>query len=389
MPDGGGPSLETDVLVVGGGVSGCAAAYYLAREGIEVVLIDRDDINTAASGRNAGSLHLQLMAFSFHRADAKERADRQAVLPLFLQAVATWQELSRELDCDIQLKRCGGLMVAESAGQMKFLDDKIKLERARGLDVQLLSRAETRALAPYLSDRVVGAELCADEGKLNPTLAIPALARDAERRGARILRHRRLLDLRCEGGRFLADTTRGRVVCRRVVNAAGPWSATVAAMVGIDLPVGQKCVQSHVSEPAPPLIGHLICHAERILTLKQVANGNIIIGGGWPARIDPARSTPTVSRASIAGNMWTARQIVPDLGRLGLLRSWAGINIATDGKPILGEVPGVPGFFNAIPADSGLTLGPIGARLVAEQVAGKSLSADIGPYGADRFSRPT
>ena len=69
--------------------------------------------------------------------------------------------------------------------------------------------------------------------------------------------------------------------------------------------------------------------------------------------------------------------------------SWAGINIVTDGKPILGEVPGVPGFFNAIPADSGLTLGPIGARLVAEQVAGKSLSADIKPYGTDRFSRPT
>ena len=100
------------------------------------------------------------------------------------------------------------------------------------------------------------------------------------------------------------------------------------------------------------------------------------------------RGTPTVLRESIAGNMWTAVQIVPGLGRLRMLRSWAGINIASDGRPILGEVPGVQGFFNAIPADSGLTLGPIGARLVAEQLAGKSLSIDIGPYAIDRFSRP-
>jgi glycine/D-amino acid oxidase-like deaminating enzyme len=160
-------------------------------------------------------------------------------------------------------------------------------------------------------------------------------------------------------------------------------------MLGIELPVGQRYVQSHVSEPAPPIIGHLVCHAERILTLKQVANGNVIIGGGWPAKINAAPLVPMVLRESIAGNLWTATSIVPTLGRLKMLRSWAGINIASDGRPILGEVPGVPGFFNAIPSDSGLTLGPIGARLVADQVAGKSPSVDMRPYAVDRFARPT
>ena len=89
------PRIDTDVLIVGGGVSGCAMAYYLAREGIDVVLIDRDDINMAASGRNAGSLHLQLMAFSFHNASPAERAGRRAALPLFVRGVQNWHELGR------------------------------------------------------------------------------------------------------------------------------------------------------------------------------------------------------------------------------------------------------------------------------------------------------
>ena len=77
---------------------------------------------------------------------------------------------------------------------------------------------------------------------------------------------------------------------------------------------------------------------------------------------------------------------MPVLGRLRILRSWAGININSDGMPILGEVPCVPGFFNSIPTDSGFTLGPVCARLVAEQIAGKVPSFDLSPYKIDRFS---
>ena len=383
----GAPPTETDVLVIGGGVSGCSMAYYLAREGIDVLVIDRDEINTAASGRNAGSLHLQLMAFSFLRASLAERRGRQRVLPLFLKAVETWHELGRELDCDIELSRCGGLMVAETDEQMRFLDAKISLERAEGLDVEILTGSEIRELAPYLSDRVIGGEFCPDEGKLNPIRAIPALARGAERACARILRHRRLIALNPENGGFLAETTSERIRCRRVVNAAGAFSAKIAGLVGIRLPVSQKCVQTHITEPAPAgTVGHLVCHAQKILTIKQVANGNVIIGGGWQGRIHQSHQQPTVVRNSITGNLFTAVQMVPGLGQLRMLRSWAGINIISDGMPILGEVASVPGFFNSIPSDSGFTLGPVCARLVAEQIAGKVPSFDLSPYTIDRFS---
>ena len=309
------------------------------------------------------------------------------MLPLFLKAVETWHELSRELDCDIEMSRCGGLMVAETDEQMRFLDAKISLERAEGLDVEMLTGSEIRELAPYLSDRVIGGEFCPDEGKLNPIRAIPALARDAERASARILRHCRLIALIPESGGFLAETTSGRIRCRRVVNAAGAFSATVANLVGVRLPVSQNCVQTHITEPAPAgTVGHLVCHAQKILSLKQVANGNVIIGGGWQGRIHQTHQQPTVVRNSITGNLLTAVQTVPGLGWLRMIRSWAGINIFSDGVPILGEVPRVPGFFNLIPSDSGLTLGPVCARLVAEQIAGKVPSFDLTPYTINRFS---
>lgn len=381
------PIVDTDVLIVGGGVSGCAMAYYLARDGIDAVVIDRDDINMAASGRNAGSLHLQLMAFSFHNATPAERIGRRAALPVFVRGVRNWHELSDELDCDIEISRCGGLMVAETPEQMRFLEAKIALERAEGLEVEILTGAETRELAPYLSDRIIGSEFCPDEGKLNPIRAIPALARGAERNGARLFRHRRLLALQREASGFVAETSREKIRCKRVVNAAGAYSASVAAMVGIDLPVGQKCVQSHITEPAPPgTIGHLVYHAQKILTLKQVANGNVIIGGGWRGRFNAEHDGHHVVRNSIVGNMFTAIQVAPRLGNLRMLRSWVGVNIVSDGMPILGEVPGVPGFFNSIPSDAGFTLGPICARLVAEQIAGRSPSLDLAPFAIGRFS---
>ena len=378
--------IETDVLVVGGGICGCAVAYFLARQGVDVVLIDRDDLFTQASGRNAGSLHIQLVAFVYELGDAAERRSREATLPLFKEAVETWKGLSRELDCDIELSIGGGLMVAETEAQLRFLDGKTCIERAHGIDTHVITGAEVHALAPYLSEAVIGAEYCPGEGKLNPFRATSALARAAERAGARILRHTALAGLDRDRRGFDAKTDHSPIRCRRVVNAAGPWASEVGAMVGLKLPVRKVCVQANVTEPTAHFVDHLVYHCRRILTLKQVSNGNLVIGGGWPATVEPGTGHLKVARKSIEGNLWVAAHVVPRVRHLRLLRSWACMNLRTDGRPILGEVPGIPGFFNAIPADAGYTLGPVSARLVAEVMTGKSPTFDIAPFSVDRFS---
>ncbi len=378
--------METDVLVVGGGVIGCALAYELAREGIEVVLAERHDLNTQASGGNAGSLHVQIMSFQMTIEDLRWRQIIDGNVRLYIAAVRTWQELARELDSDVELHVEGGLMVAETPDQLEGLERKAARERAIGLETHVVRGAELFAIAPYLSDRhVVGATICPIEGRINPGLATPAIARSAERAGARFLRHTVVRAISPDNRGFEVETTRGSIHCKRVVNATGLGAGEIAAMVGVNIPLAApEVLHMNVTEPACQFVDHLVQHAGMRLTFKQASNGNLIIGGGWPAVIDPATGLPAVTRASVEGNLWIAQRIVPELGHLRLVRTWAAVNAGISSGPILGEVSGLPGFFNAVFGDAGYTAGPICARIVVDEMTGRTPSVDRASFAIER-----
>ncbi|WP_331767701.1 FAD-binding oxidoreductase [Embleya sp. NBC_00896] len=379
-----------DVLVVGGGLLGCALAYHLARAGATVLLIEKDQLNRHASGQNAGSLHFQLeYRMIRHGRHVAERAAE--ALPLHLDAMRSWESLEDELGEPCGVRRKGGLMLAESPDQMALLAEKAALETARGLDVELLDAPATHRLAPYLSDRVVGATWCPGEGKANPRLATHAYARAAGRFGARIRAATRLTALRHDGRRWLADTEPGpRVAASAVVAAAGIWTGEVAAMADIRLPVVPVALSMAVTAAAPPLVPHLIQHAGRRLSLKQTDEGNILVGGGWPAKFVQhagaldldARPEPRLD--SVFGSADAAR-VVPAVQRLPVLRIWTGATSLTpDQLPILGAVPRRPGFYVAT-GGSGFTLGPTYSRLLAELILGESTALPIDDYSPARF----
>ena len=91
--------------------------------------------------------------------------------------------------------------------------------------------------------------------------------------------------------------------------------------------------------------------------MKQMAAGNLVIGGGWPSELEPVSERAQVRRESVEGNLWVADRVLPALRSLHVIRTWAAMNVMADGAPILGEVPGVPGFFIATTVN-GLTLAP-------------------------------
>ena len=369
---------------MGGGIAGCALAYYLGRAGTETTLIERRDVNGQASSANAGSLHVQLTAPFFRWRQGDITTAVHNLGPLSVEAVRTWQDLAGTLDRDIELKIGGGLMIAETDDELRVLHDKAALERSAGLEVHVLPRDEVRSAAPYLSGTVVGAAFCPIEGKVNPLIATPALALAAARAGCRIQQGTELLALHRAGSGFVAETSRGPLRCHRVVNAAGGAATTVWSMVGLRVPTESRPQHMGVTEPGAALIPHLVQHVARRLTLKQAANGNVIIGGGHPAT-PAATNYTTVLRKSVEQSLWTAAHVVPALSRLQLIRTWAGESLMTDGQPILGPVPGVPGFYNAIPGNSGYTLGPICARLLAEAMTGKTPSLDLDAFSIARF----
>ena len=119
-------------------------------------------------------------------------------------------------------------------------------------------------------------------------------------------------------------------------------------------------------------------------SFKQATNGNLIIGGGWDAVIDPETGLPRVTRDSVQGNLWIAQRIVPEIGHLRLVRTWAAANVMIGAGPLLGEVSGLAGFFNAVFGDAGYTAGPICARILADELTGRAPSFDRASFAIER-----
>lgn len=373
---------KTDILIVGGGLMGCAAAYWLAKAGAEVLLVERGDLNGQASGATGGSLHAQIPTEEFHAHGEDWGRAFLPVLRLMVAGVQTWQGLSAEIGADLEVATPGGLVVAETGEEMEWLSRKAAMEREFGIETEMLDRAELRDLAPYLAEHAVGAAFCKGEGKANSLLAAPALARAAERHGARIRRSVEVTDIaREKGGGYRVGTTAGPIRCARLLNAAGTGARRLGRMVGIDLPVRGYPIHMNVTEPAAPLVGHLIYSAAGRLTIKQAANGTVLIGGGWPAGIAPKTGYPLVLRESIQANLWLAMRAVPALAGLQVVRTWAGfVNGTEDWRPILGEAPGLPGYFVAAFPWFGFTAGPLSGRLMAELILGKDPGFDLAAF---------
>jgi len=376
-----GRALRTDVLVVGGGLTGCAAAYYLAREGVDVLLIERHDLNAHASGANAGNLHGQIPHDEFVELGEDWAVQFAPVLPLMAASVELWDTLEGELGTDLEVSVSGGLIVAETDEQLRAIERKSMIERGHGIALDLLTRDDLFAIAPYLSERMIGGAFYPMEGKANPLLVTPAFTRAAEGHGARILRRTALEALSLEANGFTAITSAGPIVAGRVINCAGVGAAEVAAMVGLDISVQGHPIQVNVTEPTAPLVAHLVYFAGGRLTLKQTAQGTFVIGGGWPAAIDPATGQLQVDPVSMRRNLQVALTTVPRLAGVDLVRSWPAIvNGTADWHPILGEAPMARGFYMCMFPWMGFTAGPLCARIVAGMARGRAPDLDITPF---------
>ncbi len=378
-------SREAATVVVGGGIAGLCTAWFLARAGHDVVMVDRGEPGAEASGGNAGSLHVQLLSFDFALQSAASDSPAARTLALQRDAVALWETVEQQLGASFQLKRTGGLMVAETAADLDFLHKKVALERRSGIEVELVGPGELYGLEPALGPGLLGAALCRGEGKINPLLANQAMLDAARAAGARVLPHTQIQAISRDDRGFRLITQSGAIRAGRVVNAAGAWAAQIAAMLGVSIPVFGAPLQMIVTEPGAPALRHLLAHASRHLTLKQAASGGFIIGGGWTAELDPVHFHPRPLRESLAGNLWIACHLVPTLGALHVVRSWAAMNIDIDGAPILGEHPGVPGLFHAVGAN-GYTLGPLLGQVTASLILNRDPGRDIASFGVHRFA---
>lgn len=373
-----------DSIVIGGGVVGLSASWFLAREGNSVLCLDHG--YDAGSTANAGSLHVQMQS-RLERLFPGRVAEYEKLLPLYPLAVDTWAEVARELGEDIGFRLGGGLMVAETPEDLASLEAKSARENANGVETRILGREELRSVADYLDDGLVGASFCPKEGKVDPLLANDALKRAAI--GAGVVMHEGSRAERLEpvGGAIRVHTARGRFEGGRVVVAAGAGSTAVAASVGINLPVVAEPLHMNITEAAEPFMPHLVQHASRPITMKQLGRGHLVIGGGWPAEPGAAPRAPVVVAASLTGNLALAARLVPGIEHFRVIRTWAGVNPTADLLSILGNTPGVPQVYVLVPGDAGYTLGPCLARMLCEHLAGRDPGFPLQAFSPARFPR--
>lgn len=370
-------AFNAEVAVIGAGLFGIATAYYLSKLRVSTIVVDGGDLGAGASGANAGNLHLQISPSSHATETDAWLAHYAQTRPFFITAVELWKTLAGELPDDIELRCPGGLMVAETPKQMQSLENKVALERENGLDVCMWNRKELQRCAPYLADHLVGGSFCPGEGMANALTAVTAMADVARDAGTRFIFNDRVQTLQERGNGWRLVTRNATIDCERVVIAGGSTSATIAAMAGLHIPLTHRTIQMVASEACERFVDHLVYHCDERLTLKQVANGNVLIGGGWTAERDDVFSHPSTLRDSIQGSLVLARRIVPALSGVSIIRSWAGPNVYTpNGRPMLGEIPDRPGLFVAICNTYGFTLGPLCGKLVAAAVTDQMSNAE-------------
>ena len=380
-----------DVVVIGGGLLGCAASYYLSQGGARVVLLEKEQLNRQASGQNAGSLHFQLEHRMVEHGDALAK---QFVLsiPLVLDAVARWSDLEAELGEDLEIVQEGGFIVAETREEIELLEKKKDLESKWGLSTELLTGDEARRMAPYLSKTIQAAGYFSKEGHANPRLIAPALARAAMRLGAEVSTNQRVNYLGRRNGKWTVRTESGlELGTETVLVTAGAWTGRVAALANVNLPVTPVALSMMATEAVPPTISHLVQHVGRRLSMKQMRDGNVLIGGGWPAWLRRKEhyadidASPALLLDSLSGNAALASRVVPAVRALRLIRTWSGIvGVTPDQIPALGEIRRRPGLFVAI-GGSGFTIGLTYARLLSEQILKGRSSLPMDVYTPHRF----
>jgi glycine/D-amino acid oxidase-like deaminating enzyme len=220
-------------------------------------------------------------------------------------------------------------------------------------------------------------------------LATIAIARGARANGAKIFTHETVKSIVADdANRFLVQTTQRMHRSACILNAAGVWAKEIFNMVNVNIPIRLSPMQALITEKIPPLFPHIITHVEGKLTLKQMENGSVLIGGGWEGTGDVERGISTVRLESLTGNIDYAGRVVPALKSLDIIRTWAGLEgRSPDLYPLLGSLQHLPGFYAACCARGGFTMGPVLGKLVSELIVKGESSFPIDDLDVNRAVR--
>lgn len=361
--------IYTDIAVIGGGVIGSSVCYWLSRNGIETVLIEKGLPASGSSGACDGFIFLQSKRDPLLIELAKES----------LELLKTTKE---DLPLDIELKDCGGMVLFDS---IKELEEFLASSPLRG-SLEILEGKSLKDLEPNISGKVPFATLKRDEGQLNPLNLNMGMVLKSLKNGSRILKNTEVLSFHTKGPRIekIFTSTGKEITARQVILCAGAASAGLGSMLGLEIPVVPRKGMIAVTEVMPFLIGHVILDYNYIcckfadqkdsgFTIEQTNNGNILIGSTREFCGFETSSDIEMLKTPIRN----AKRVFPFLESVNIIRTFAGLRpYSNTGLPIMGPSESFEDLLIACGHEGdGIALSAVTGRIISE-MACKRLSGD-------------
>ena len=366
-----------EVIIIGGGVIGCATAYYLAKEGTSVIVLEGSDhIGNGGSSRNGGGVR------------QSGRDPRE--LPLAMYGIRNlWPHLSEELETDCEYHQDGNLRLGKTEKHREILEGLADRARACGLDVRMIDGDEVRRINPHLSHEVTVASWCPTDGHANPLTTTLGFYKMARRLGARFITGEPVTELRTVKGKIRKVITPNNVYeGEQVLVAAGLHSREILGTVGIDVPMDGSLLEALVTEAEAPMFDQMLGTADAAFYGHQTKHGSFVFGGS--SGLEPFykdNGTPVTSSRTAPCICRGIMKYFPELADAKIVRTWAGwSDRSADGVPVLGAVDEIPGLYAACAfTGHGFGISPAVGDQLAKLIRTGSTDVDLSPLRYDRF----
>jgi D-hydroxyproline dehydrogenase subunit beta len=380
-------AVNTDIVIIGGGIIGSCCAFFLAREGVKVVLVERGTIASGTSSAGEGNILV-----------SDKLPGPELVLAQLGRRI--WQNLADELPDDFEFDAKGSILVAETAADLTSLVHHTQRLQHTGVTARLLTNTELYEIEPHLAHDIAGAALFPEDAQGHPPSACRALVKDAQQHGLTVLEHTEVLAIKrnTQGAISSVVTNNGTISTPCIINAAGPWSKQVAALVDYNLPILPRKGHLLVTETLPTRVYHKVAEVGYTSTVTQAQNdlqvaavvegtrsGTILLGSsrqfvGFDATIEPRVVQAILQRA---------QRFFPVFNPAPAFHVRMGFRpYSPDHLPIIGAVPAIPGFYiNSGHEGAGFGLGPASAQLLSQLILKRPGTMSLAPFQPARFQQ--
>ncbi|WP_342601346.1 FAD-dependent oxidoreductase [Psychrobacillus sp. FSL H8-0483] len=380
-----------DIVVIGGGIIGAAIAYYGSKAGLEITVLEKNEMASGTSSRCDGNI----LAI-----DKDPGFDSQ----MSLKSQQLVHELDRDLDISFEYRNPGSILVCESDAEMEAANLWVKRQQAAGLDFNMLDREDLRNESKYFADDLYGGLECKTDSTVNPYMLTYSMFYSAEKHGARIHTNTEVKNMKKEtSGKFTIETNNGTFSANKVVNAGGVWAAKIGEMLELDIPIVPRKGQLIVASRQQPVglrkvmeFGYLISKfgGERLvdpmtekygvaLVFEPTEAQNFLIGSsrqfdGFNTRVNHEVIQYIAKRAI---------RFYPKIEDMTVIRTYSGLRPWTeDHLPIISQVDHIPGYYIAAGHEGdGISLAAVTGKLIEEMLSERETCIPIEPLQLARF----